>query len=68
MAVEEEQILSHEQLGTESPDAEQKRESNGLFVGPNVGQGGKKVKFKDLNENNQEDKDSSQDPKDLEES
>ena len=38
-----EQILSHEQLGTErSPIAERKCESQKSFVGPNVGRAGRK--------------------------
>ena len=65
----EERILSHEQLGTESPITERKRESQKSFVGPNVGQGGKKVRFKDLDEIiPPEGQDSSQVKKDLEKS
>ena len=66
--VVEERILSHEKLGTESPVAERKRESQKSFVGPNVGQGGKKVRFKDLEEIIPEGQYSSQDQKDLEKS
>ena len=66
LLVVEEQILSHKQLGTESPIAERKCESQKTFVRPNVGQGGKKVKFKDSDEIIPEGQDSSQDQKDLE--
>ena len=60
--------MSHDQFGTESPVAGCKCKSQKTFVGPNVGQGRKKVRFKDLNENDWEGHDSGQDPKDLEKS
>ena len=63
----EEQILSHEQLRTEIPVAERKCKSQKLFVGLNVGQSGKKIRFKNLDGIIPEGHDSSQDWEDLRE-
>ena len=60
--------MSHKQFMTESPVAECKRESQKTFVGLNVGQGRKKVRFKDIDEIIPEGQDSSQDQEELEES
>ena len=62
----EERILSHGQLGiknaTRAESSVAEYESQKIVVGPVVGQGGKKVRFKDLEERGQ---DSIQDQEDL---
>ena len=65
-SVVEERILSHGQLGikdaTRAESSVAEYESQKIVVGPVVGQGGKKVRFKDLEERGQ---DSIQDQEDL---